>query len=95
MKDEKGLYYHPIVGNFDLRMYVRLTDKEVEFRPWHRNDPAMWDEHGWVPYSAVIEAAALHEREGREGRFPAHLYDIEVAIRLLKDAIQDEIANGP
>jgi len=82
VQDEKGLFYYPVLGNKKLKMYVRLTPEEVEFRPFDFDDPSLWDEHGWVPYSAILEAKKFN--------IPAHLYDIEIAIRLLKDAIEDQ-----
>ena len=91
MRDDKGIFYYPVLGHKNLRMYVRLTEKEVEFRAFDDNDPNLWDEHGWVPYSAILDAKRLHTEEGRKGTFPAHLYDIEIAIRLLRDAIEDEL----
>lgn len=91
MRDDKGIFYYPILGQKTFRMYVRLTAKEVEFRPQDDNDPTLWDEHGWVPYSAILEARRFHKEENKEGTFPAHLYDIEIAIRLLRDAIEDEV----
>jgi len=91
VRDDKGIFYHPILGEKGLRMYVRLTANEVEFRPYSDDDPSLWDEHGWVPYSAILEAKRLHREENRKGTFPSHLYDIEIAIRLLRDAIEDEV----
>ena len=91
MRDQRGIFYYPVPGQKNLRMYVRLTSREVEFRAFDDKDPSLWEEHGWVPYSAILEARSLHREEGLKGAFPAHLYDIEVAIRLLRDAIEDEV----
>jgi len=88
MQDKKGLYYFPLLDRKSLKMYVRLASKDVEFRPWDDLDPDLWEEHGWVPYSAIQAASRLDAEEGRSA-FPAHLYDIEIAIRLLRDAIED------
>ena len=69
MRDDKGIFYYPILGNKGLRMYVRLTSKEVEFRPFSEEDPGLWDEHGWVPYSAILEAKRLPKRKSAKGPF--------------------------
>ena len=89
MQDEKGLYYYPVLTDKKLRMYVRLANEEIEFRMWNSEDPSLWDDHGWVPYSAVQQAAALYHEEDRDGRPPLHLYDIDVALRLLRDGLED------
>ncbi len=85
MKDDKGLYYYPILENKNLRMYIRLGQDDVEFRMWDQEDETLWEAHGWVPYKAILEAADLYKKEGRKGAAPIHLYDIEIALRLLKD----------
>jgi len=93
MKDEKGLYYYPILGNSDLRMYVRLNvnDKTIEFRMWDAKDPNLWEEHQWVPWPAIQEAAKLYKKEGKNKLAPLSLYDIDIAIRLIKDDIEDNM----
>jgi len=85
VKDSRGVYYYPILENKNLRMYVRLGNDDIEFRMWDNNDETLWEEHGWVPWQAIQQAAELYEKEGRKGKPPLHLYDIEIAIRLLKD----------
>ena len=85
MKDNLGIYYYPILQNKNLRMYVRLGQDDIEFRLWDSNDQNLWEEHGWVPWTAIQQAAELYEKEKRHGTPPTHLYDIEIAIRLLKD----------
>ncbi len=85
MKDDRGLYYYPVLENKNLRMYVRLNKEDIEFRLWDQGDETLWEEHGWLPWTAISQAAELYEKEGRSGKPPTHLYDIEVAIRLLKD----------
>ena len=82
MKDKKGLYYYPFPQNKRVRMYVRAADGDILFRLWNADDPELWEEHGWVPYSAVKQAAALH----KHGSFDAkQAYDIEVATLLIKE----------
>lgn len=88
MKDERGLYYYPFPGQKGLRMYVRLAQDDVEFRPWSLDDPSLWDDHGWVAYSALLAADRLAQEEGRRGP-PMEMYDISVAIRLIKDEIME------
>ena len=89
MKDSRGVYYYPLLENKNLRMYVRLGSSDVEFRLWDGNDESLWEEHGWVPYQAIQQAAELYEKEGRGNKPPIHLYDIEIAIRLLKDEYEN------
>ena len=70
-------------------MYVKLLDDDIAFRLWDDENKAMWDDHGWVPWSALSQAAAMYA-ETREGAAPPmHLYDMDIAIRLLKDAVRD------
>lgn len=85
MQDDLGFYYYPILENKKIRMYVRAGVGDVEFRLWNVEDQGMWDEHGWVEWSAIQQAAELYREEGRKGKPPLHLYDLEIAKRLLKD----------
>ena len=89
MKDKLGIYYYPVLENKNLRMYVRLGSDDVEFRMWDSNDKSLWEEHGWVPWTAIQQAAELYKKEARKGAPPIHLYDIEIAIRLLKDEFRE------
>ncbi len=89
MKDKQGVYYYPVLENKNLRMYVRLGSDDVEFRMWDSNDKSLWEEHGWVPWTAIQQAAELYKEEGRKGAPPIHLYDIDIAIRLLKDEFKE------
>ncbi|RUM90514.1 MAG: hypothetical protein DSZ23_01940 [Thermodesulfatator sp.] len=90
MKDNRGLYYYPVLENKNLRMYVRVNKDEIEFRLWDQNDKSLWDEHGWIPWTAINQAAEIYEKEGRKGKPPTHLYDIEVAIRIIRDYVQQQ-----
>jgi hypothetical protein len=72
VQDELGLYYHPILENKKIRMYVRAGSDNIEFRMWNADDPQ--------------QAADFYKEEGR-GKPPLHLYDIEIAERLLKDSL--------
>lgn len=85
MKDDKGLYYYPVLQNRKLRMYVRLNEDEIEFRLWDQADKSLWDEHGWIPWTAIKQAADLYKKEGRKGAPPTHLYDLNVAKGLLRE----------
>ncbi len=85
MRDERGIYYYPVLGEKNIRMYVRPVDDDVEFRLWDKDNPKTWEHHQWLPYSAIQQAAELYRKEKREGGPPLHLYDIEVAIRLIRD----------
>jgi hypothetical protein len=82
MKDENGLYYHPFPQNKRVRMYVRRSDADVEFRLWNQDDPMLWSEHGWVPHTAIVQAEAIYSG----GKFePGQAYDRNVAEALLAD----------
>ncbi len=82
MKDDRGTYYYPFPQNKRVRMYVREAEGMVWFRLWNEDEPALWDEHGWVPYGAIEQAAAMYSG----GAFnPTRAYDVEVARMLLKE----------
>ncbi|MGD8837232.1 MAG: hypothetical protein PVJ84_01655 [Desulfobacteraceae bacterium] len=82
MKDERGLYYYPFPGNKRVRMYVRQPADEPEFRMWNQDDSQMWDQHGWVPYSAIVQAKSLY----KGGPFdPDRAYDPEAAKALIAE----------
>ena len=87
MQDDRGLYYYPILENKKIRMYVRAGSDDIEFRMWNADDQGLWDEHGWVEWAAIQQAAELYHKERKEGKPPIHLYDIEIAKRLLKDSL--------
>ena len=82
MKDERGLYYYPFPQNKRVKMYVRRFGDGVEFRLWNQDDKDLWEEHGWVPHDAIVQAA----KRFREKSFnPVRAYDIEVAKALLRE----------
>jgi hypothetical protein len=63
-------------------MYVRPADDEIEFRLWNQDDPGMWMEHGWVPYSAIRQAKTMY----KGGAFdPKKAYDLTLAKALIRD----------
>jgi len=83
MKDERGLYYYPFPGNKRVRMYVRQMTDETEFRMWNQDDGDMWEQHGWMPYSAIQQAKAMY----KGGPFdPDQAYDLDAAKSLLDEA---------
>lgn len=82
MKDDKGAYYYPFPQNKKVRMYVRRQAGEVHFRMWSSEDPALWEDHGWVPYGAIRQAAAVF---GGKGFDPHRAYDMAVATAVLKE----------
>ncbi len=84
MKDDRGLYYLPFPANKRVRMYVKPVGNEVCFRLWNADDPKMWDEHGWLPYAMIREAAGRYQRK-QNGFDPDRAYDIEAARALLKE----------
>lgn len=81
MKDDRGLFYYPFPANKRVRMYVRSSRDEIEFRIWNQDDPQMWEAHGWVPYDAIIQAQAMYKGKGFD---PRKAYDLNVAKALLR-----------
>lgn len=82
MKDDKGLYYYPFPRNHRVRMYVRKSEDGVSFRLWSQDDPKLWEEHGWVPYDAIKQAATMY----KSGNFnPDQAYDIRAAKALIEE----------
>lgn len=81
MKDGLGLYYYPNPMQKKFRMYVKEMHGEICFRMWNSEDPKLWKTHGWVPYGAIREAAAVYDGKTID---PKQAYDIEVARALMK-----------
>ena len=81
MKDDRGLYYHPQPQNKRVRMYVRRFGSEIQFRLWNQDIPDLWEEHGWVPFEAVQQAAKMFAGKAFN---PGQVYDIHVAEALLE-----------
>ena len=84
MKDDNGLYYYPAPTEKRVRMYVRHRYGQVEFRLWNGEHPQIWDGHDWVPYDAIVAAAAEYKKR-KTGVDPLEMYDIHVAECLLAD----------
>ena len=82
MKDERGLYYYPNLQNKKVRMYVRKTKGEICFRLLNSEDPGLWEEHGWLPYGAIKQAAALNKNKDFDSN---QVYDINMAKVLLNE----------
>ena len=82
MKDDRGLYYYPFPRNKKVRMYVQATGNDILFRMWNSDDPGMWEEHGWVPYAAVAQAAGMYDKKNFD---PIRDYDIHVVRELLSE----------
>ncbi len=83
MKDDRGLYYYPVPSNSSVKMYVRKVGDDICFRLWKPDDPQMWEEHGWTPYEAIKQAAAMYE--AKTSNFdPLNAYDIKIAEALVK-----------
>jgi hypothetical protein len=80
MKDDRGLYYYPFPNNKRVRMYVRRNLDEIEFRLWNQDDSQLWESHGWVPYSAILQAQKMYEGRGFD---PKRAYDLEAAEALI------------
>lgn len=84
MKDDRGLFYYPFPANKRVRMYVRKEKNTVAFRLWNTDDPQLWEDHGWVPHEAILQAAAIYKKE-KNGFDPGQAYDIELATEILKE----------
>lgn len=82
MKDKTGVYYFPFPQNKRVRMYVKQASATVFFRLWSADDPTLWEEHGWVPYDAIEQAAAMYSGKGFD---PKTAYDVHIARAVLRD----------
>jgi len=82
MKDERGIFYYPNLQNKKVRMYVRRAKGEISFRLLNSDDPGLWEEHGWLPYEAIKQAAALNKNKNFDSK---QVYDINMAKVLLDD----------
>lgn len=82
MKDERGIYYYPNLQNKKVRMYVRKTKGEISFRLLNSDDPGLWEEHGWLSYEAIKQAAALNKNKDFDSK---QVYDINMAKVLLDE----------
>ena len=82
MKDKRGLYYYPNPLNKNFRIYVCEMEGETCFRMYNAEDPALWEEHGWVPYGAIQKATDMYQGDTID---PKQAYDIEIARALLKE----------
>ena len=86
MKDERGLYYYPYPQNKRVRMYVSRRSDDICFRLWNADDLQLWEQHGWIPYGAIQQAAGMY---GKKGGFDPHqAYDLDVAEALLQETDQ-------
>ncbi len=82
MQDARGLYYYPVPGNKKERMYVRERAGNVEFRLWNQERPQVWEQHDWLPYEVVEQAAAKYSGKGES---PLALYDLDIALALVRE----------
>ena len=82
MKDQRGRFYYPFPQNKRVRMYVRPGQGEPEFRLWNQDDDQLWKSHGWVPYSAIVEAKKMYKGGGFD---PDAAYDIDAANALINE----------
>jgi len=92
VKDQNGgIYYFPFPDNKRLRMYVRKWKGGIEFRMWSPDDDQLWEEHGWVPHEAVLEAAKMYSGKAFD---PEKVYDIRIARAVLRDEMDQEPGGG-
>jgi hypothetical protein len=86
MKDKRGPFYYPFPANKKVRMYVREENDEICFRMWNQEDPELWMQHGWVPWGAIQQAAAMYNGKAFN---PHQAYDLSIAKALIKET-QDQ-----
>ncbi len=83
MKDKDGgRYYYPFPENKQVRMYVKESGAGIMFRMWRRDDETLWEEHGWVPHDAIVQAAEMYTGKNFD---PKTVYDIRIARALIRD----------
>ncbi|WP_045221727.1 hypothetical protein [Desulfonatronum thioautotrophicum] len=82
MEDARGLYYYPVANNTKERMYVRERAGNVEFRLWNMEKPQVWEQHDWLPYDVIEQAAAQYSGGGAS---PLKLYDLDIALTLIRE----------
>ena len=85
MKDKRGLYYYPFPQNKRVRMYVRQSGDEIQFRLWNQDDSELWKQHGWVPYEAIQQASSMYGGEKTGAFDPNRAYDVGIARELIED----------
>jgi len=84
MKDNLGFYYNPFPQNKRVRVYVREAEGTIWFRLWNQDVPDLWQEHGWIPYGAIKQAAGLY---GGKDFDPDQVYDLDIAKMLIKTGV--------
>ncbi len=63
-------------------MYVKKSKGEICFRLWNNDDIKLWEEHEWVPFSAIKQAIAMYSGSNFD---PNAAYDIEIARTLIAE----------
>lgn len=92
MKDQDGgIYYFPFPDNKRVRMYVRKWQGDIEFRMWSPDDDQLWEEHGWVPHEAVLQATEMYSGKTFD---PKQVYDIRIARAVIRDETQQDEAGN-
>ena len=84
MYDDRGSYYYPNPADPRGRVYVRESEQGVEFRLWHAEHPMVWEKHGWISQATLEQAAAAFRGMGNDSD-PMILYDVAVALALIKE----------
>ncbi|AGW12596.1 hypothetical protein [Megalodesulfovibrio gigas] len=86
MQDELGFYYYPNPSQHDTRCYVRKNQQgNIEFRLWNRQEPRLWEQHGWLSLEIIRQAAGRYS-DRQPDKNPMLLYDEAVARMLLAEA---------
>lgn len=86
MRDETGAYYFPILGEKNVRMYVRKNDAgEIEYRMWEAEHPEVWEDHQWLTRKMLARFQEFYRQNRNSGADPLLLYDEKIAEALLKN----------
>ena len=64
-------------------MYVQEKEGMIHFRLWNSDDSKLWEEHGWIPYEAIQQAAAMYKQKNDFN--PNDAYNPDIAKALLKE----------
>jgi len=83
MNDDRGRYYYPNPTQKRVRMYVKEEEGTVWFRLWNQDDPALWEEHPWTPWGAIVKCMEMYDPK-QNGFDPRKFYDLDLAKAILK-----------
>jgi hypothetical protein len=61
---------------------VRQAEGTFWFRLYNTSDPSLWELHGWVPWEAIQQAAAMYRGNALD---PLQAYDLDLARALMEE----------